>query len=90
MSEEQLCFTCQHAVPNEVDRGCPWSMFGEPVPGWDAVERFIPQNRTCKSTYNIKSCPLYLADEIENRVEIPFDKLKEHMFLCGGGEFLES
>ena len=37
---ETLCWTCKHAVPNEVC-GCSWSMFGEPVEGWQATKTII-------------------------------------------------
>lgn len=62
-----LCWGCQHAVPNgEGTNGCEWSLYLKPVPGWDAIKRYIPNNYKKNSkgipTYHVISCPRFKAD----------------------------
>lgn len=55
----QPCWTCTKYLG-----GCPWSARFEPVPGWDAepVEKSGNNTNSPISTYNIKSCPMYVND----------------------------
>ena len=55
----QPCWTCTKYLG-----GCPWSARFEPVPGWDAepVEKSGNSTNPPISTYNIKSCPMYVND----------------------------
>lgn len=55
----QPCWTCTKYLG-----GCPWSARFEPVPGWDAepVEKSGNNTNPPISTYNIKSCPMYVND----------------------------
>lgn len=60
--EENICWECIHSVPNLCDRGCPWSMFFEPVDGWDATP-------TADGGYLIKGCPMFreMADRMVDK-----------------------
>lgn len=65
-----LCWGCRHAVPKTVNdertgepryiRGCPWSIYKQPVPGWDAERGYIRgakgQRVVC---YYVNHCPLF-------------------------------
>ena len=55
----QPCWTCTKYLG-----GCPWSARFEPVPGWDAepVEKSGNNTNPPISTYDIKSCPMYVND----------------------------
>ena len=55
----QPCWTCTKYLG-----GCPWSARFEPVPGWDVepVEKSGNNTNPPISTYNIKSCPMYVND----------------------------
>ena len=55
----QPCWTCTKYLG-----GCPWSAQFEPVPGWDAepVEKSGNNTNPPISTYDIKSCPMYVND----------------------------
>lgn len=62
-----LCWRCQHAVPNgEGTNGCEWSLYLKPVPGWDAIKRYIPnkykKNGKGLPTYHVISCPRFKED----------------------------
>lgn len=62
---EQICFTCQRATGKKINSViCSWAHSLSPVKGWDATEIVIEEDgyRPYKS-YDIHSCPLFLADE---------------------------
>ena len=63
-NKAQLCWSCQHSVPNGINRGCSWSNFLKPVPGWDADECWVKYTKAQKiKGYTVKHCPKYLHDE---------------------------
>lgn len=65
-----LCWLCRHAVPKTVEnkktgevkyvRGCEWSIYQQPVPGWDAErsEMIIRKGKKVHS-YFVNSCPKF-------------------------------
>lgn len=56
---ETLCWNCKHAVPNEV-YGCSWSMFGEPVEGWQATKTTIKEKgEKAIESYCVCKCPRF-------------------------------
>ena len=66
---DQICFSCQRATGKKIDDiVCPWAQSLSPVEGWDATEIIIREEcGTPYKSYDIHSCPLFLADEpIEN------------------------
>ena len=57
---QQLCWSCQNAVPSEDGRrGCAWSTELRPVPGWDAEMVAKPG---FGYTWRIFGCPQYVPD----------------------------
>lgn len=57
--QETICWLCKHAVPNTEDRGCSWSMFGEPVPGWDATPTEIVGSVYNEHSFCVHACPCF-------------------------------
>ncbi len=61
-----LCFDCQRSVPTKDDHICPWSLSGQPVPGWNATPteygKVKGKDHVMKS-YCVHTCPLFLPDE---------------------------
>lgn len=66
--DQTICWRCRHAVPKinsrtgEVRyvRGCPWSIYRQPVIGWDAEERMLPgHNGRRMRSFLVKSCPMF-------------------------------
>ena len=65
--EQTLCWSCVHAAPSaDGERGCPWSLKGEPVDGWSAIRRDIrlqnpkkKENVRSVESYLVVACPLY-------------------------------
>lgn len=61
-----LCWYCANAVPSrDGERGCPWSVEGNPVEGWSATGKTIKCKRSgCKDkmmqTFFVRKCPLYV------------------------------
>lgn len=58
--EKTLCWECRNAVPSAVTgRGCEWSKWLQPVPGWTAegVKR-----ATLGDTWIVHACPKYIPD----------------------------
>lgn len=60
----QLCETCQKAYG-----GCSWTEVDEngkvkfePVPGWDAKPTLKIGGGATYTSYDVKSCPLYVQD----------------------------
>lgn len=57
-----LCWCCKKAVPKrnslgEIE-GCSWSMYFQPIPGWDATPgRFKHEDGKDVITYCVNSCP---------------------------------
>lgn len=52
-----LCWRCAHAVPNPQEgRGCEWSMYFRPVPGWVVEIRTLPH---IGKTPNVRQCPKF-------------------------------
>lgn len=52
-----LCWRCANAVPNPPKgRGCEWSMFFRPVPGWSIAMHSLPNIGKAPSVYQ---CPKY-------------------------------
>lgn len=67
--KEQLCWTCQNAVPSEDgERGCPWSRALKPVPGWKAIAYSRKENPDGEEDvlYKVFRCPQYLKDGARN------------------------
>lgn len=64
---QTLCWSCANAVPSaDGERGCPWSLKGEPVEGWSAIRRDIRLQSTGKKdkarsveSYLVVACPRY-------------------------------
>ena len=56
-----LCFDCQNAVPNKT-RGCEWSRYGQPVPGWTAHPTLIRTHDSCPNSFCVVKCPKYDPD----------------------------
>lgn len=59
-----LCWYCANAVPSrDGERGCPWSVQGNPVPGWKADRKIIKckNKKTVKmtETFFVRKCPMY-------------------------------
>lgn len=63
-----LCWTCRNAVPGK-DRGCEWSRYFQPVPGWTAVKQAY-KSKPSDSTYHVQACPEYWEDGDETPVEL--------------------
>lgn len=65
-SEDQICIGCQRATGKCINGIiCPWAHSLRPVPNWEA-EKIIIENEDGYrpyETYDIISCPLFLADE---------------------------
>lgn len=57
--QETICWLCKHSVPNTEDRGCSWSMFGEPVEGWDATPTEIIGSVYNERSYCVHKCPCF-------------------------------
>lgn len=61
---ETLCWCCANALPG-VDRetgherGCEWSLYKQPVPGWDATREDIPMNDKMLRSYRVFDCPKF-------------------------------
>lgn len=60
-----LCWHCQNSVPSaDGSKGCEWSLYLQPVPGWDAIPRTI-RNRVKKGessitkSFHVISCPRF-------------------------------
>ena len=64
MLGETLCWCCANAVPKvnklgELD-GCEWSLYRQPVPGWDAEKmRLSEQEISDIITYLVNDCPKF-------------------------------
>lgn len=58
--QETICWLCNHSIPDTNDRGCPWSILGEPVEGWDATPTYIYQNgESLARSYCVHKCPRF-------------------------------
>ena len=62
MKGTSLCWCCEKAVPkkaaNGEREGCSWSLYFQPVVGWDATEgKFKHDNGEDVKTYCVHSCP---------------------------------
>lgn len=57
--QETICWLCKHSVPDEIDRGCSWSMFFEPVEGWDATETEVIGSVYKENSYCVHKCPKF-------------------------------
>lgn len=60
-----LCWHCQNSVPSaDGSKGCEWSLYLQPVPGWDAIPRTI-RNRVKKGessitkSFHVIFCPRF-------------------------------
>lgn len=60
-SKETLCWHCYHIVPNRSGtKGCEWSMYDKPVPGWDATETTLTVGMgNVEKSYCVHSCPKF-------------------------------
>lgn len=69
-AEQTICWNCRHAVPKAIEnkktgdvryiRGCPWSIYKQPVPGWNAEERQLPgHNGIDLRSFWVKHCPMF-------------------------------
>lgn len=68
---EQLCWTCIHAVPTlDGARGCSWSRYFEPVPGWTAKAVRRVDCGTAIQTYRIHKCPEYVKESRRDACQI--------------------
>ena len=56
-----LCFECQNSVPNKT-RGCEWSRYGKPVPGWTAIPTLLHRHNSCPNSFHVVKCPQYDPD----------------------------
>lgn len=56
-----LCFDCEHAVPDSRGHGCSWSRDFIPVEGWVAEKDRKSPNGTSRGfdSYAVTSCPLF-------------------------------
>lgn len=66
---EQLCWNCKKATGK-----CSWSALGKAVKGWDATPTKIKNSTTPFTeidSYEIRACPLFECDVIENDKERP-------------------
>lgn len=60
MAKDTICWICSRALPGN---GCPWSNYGQPVPGWAAKHRYISANIGFEDTYCVFECPLFHLEE---------------------------
>lgn len=59
---DTLCWKCRHAVPTNT-LGCPWSMDGIPIEGWDADVRIAKEEgHHTRNSYEVHDCPMFLKD----------------------------
>ena len=59
-TQQQLCWSCQQAVPaKRTGRGCEWSVKAQPVPGWIAEPI---QKPAIGLTWLVRACPKYEPD----------------------------
>lgn len=62
-----LCWSCRNAVPNtqKVEDlkqgavGCPWSIQGQPVPGWRAIPTVKRGGYYQYNPYDVHRCPMW-------------------------------
>ena len=59
-----LCWYCANAVPSrDGERGCSWSVEGNPVPGWKASKRKIRARSwhgvKVIDTFFVRKCPMF-------------------------------
>lgn len=59
LPSESLCWHCKNAVPNYSGRGCNWSRFFKPVPGWDAPANFHQSHDRMTTGYKVNACPMF-------------------------------
>lgn len=59
-TRDTLCWCCKHAVPGE-NKGCEWSMYRVPVPGWNVDQSGLHRlsNGKLVHTYRVVSCPKF-------------------------------
>ncbi len=59
---ESLCWCCANAVPDyEKGRGCEWSMYRQPVPGWEAESDYINDyDGKMRRRYCVIKCPKFV------------------------------
>lgn len=57
---ETLCWCCKHAVPID-GNGCEWSMYKQPVDGWEVSQMkiFRKNDGTMAYTYRVDKCPKF-------------------------------
>lgn len=65
-----LCWSCKNAVPTAVQdprtgerkytQGCAWSIYRQPVKGWDAEKSEMKVNDRICPTYYVNDCPEYV------------------------------
>lgn len=70
IKNSSLCWYCRHAVPKKIIdrhtyeehyvRGCAWSIYKQPVEGWDAEKSEITGGNGNRITcYYVKYCPMF-------------------------------
>ena len=58
-----ICWGCANAVPHfdekrrRYTRGCEWSIYGQKVPGWEAIES--PHTSYLGPSFNVRKCPKF-------------------------------
>lgn len=57
---DTLCWCCKHAIPIN-GNGCEWSMYKQPVEGWEVSEiKLVMQpNGKMVYTYKVERCPKF-------------------------------
>lgn len=72
-----LCWRCENAVPDpERGTGCPWSISGKPVDGWDAVRTFKSGAGDC---YYVRACPGFEPDRPREAIRVPYEAYRRLM-----------
>ena len=69
-NEDQICINCQRATGRCIGGVvCPWAHNLSVVPGWEAKKILLKEDEYAPyESYDIISCPLFLADEPKNMV----------------------
>lgn len=58
---ETLCWCCKNAIPDGGLKGCEWSVYRQPVPGWEADKTVLSDQGGYKTwSYIVKRCPKFV------------------------------
>lgn len=59
IGNEAICWHCKHAVPGN-GKGCSWSKYGKPVPGWVTIDGEYKKISGKKYIgHKVQACPLF-------------------------------